>query len=261
MAQLAGPPGDCCFSKGVKFEGTPVGKVVTIAGAETYISEPQTSSNASSGGGKKKVILFLPDVHGPFFDNTKLVQDYFAENGFYVVGIDYFFGDIVDAHDNEPGFDRQAWMKKSQVQAAEVLPKWYEAVKEMYGTCADANYCSVGYCFGAPYVLEWTTTGEIVAGAFAHPAFLNEDHFRGVKRPLLMSCAETDHTFPLPARRRAEDLLIEAKAQYHIQVFSGVAHGFALRGDPNIPDTRWAKEECASCVVRWFNRFINESSK
>jgi len=53
-----------------------------------------------------------------------------------------------------------------------------------------------------------------------------------------LALTETDHTFPLPARRRAEDLLIEAKAQYHIQVFSGVAHGFALRGDPNIPDTR-----------------------
>ncbi|KAK7453543.1 hypothetical protein VKT23_011823 [Stygiomarasmius scandens] len=250
---LAGPPGECCFSKGVKFEGTPVGKIVQIADVPTYVSEPSSGSQS----GPKKVILFLPDVHGPFFDNTKLVQDYFAENGFHVLGIDYFFGDIVDAHDNEPNFDRPAWVQKSKVRAAEVLPKWYNAVKEIYGT--DAKYCSVGYCFGAPYVLEWTTTGDVIAGAFAHPAFLNEDHFRGVKKPLLMSCAETDHTFPLPARRRAEDLLIEAKAQYHIQVFSGVAHGFALRGDPNIPDTRWAKEECASCVVRWFNRFIIES--
>ncbi|THU91058.1 hypothetical protein K435DRAFT_674892, partial [Dendrothele bispora CBS 962.96] len=109
-----------------------------------------------------------------------------------------------------------------------------------------------GYCFGAPYVLEWTTTREIIVGAFAHPAL---DHFRATESFFLFSRTrlKTDHTFPLPARRRAEDLLIEAKAQYHIQVCSGVAHGFALRGDPNIPDARWVKEESDSCVVRWFN--------
>jgi dienelactone hydrolase len=49
---------------------------------------------------------------------------------------------------------------------------------------------------------------------------------------------EMDGTFPLPARRRAEDILIAAKATYHIQVFSGVAHGFAVRGDPNNENSR-----------------------
>ena len=52
-----------------------------------------------------------------------------------------------------------------------------------------------------------------------------------------MSCAETDHTFPLESRRRAEDILAQRKSQYHIQVFSGVSHAFASKGnlqDPNI---------------------------
>jgi dienelactone hydrolase len=41
---------------------------------------------------------------------------------------------------------------------------------------------------------------------------------------------ESDFTFPTEFRRRAEDILVE-KAQYQIQVFSGVKHGFAVRGD------------------------------
>ena len=45
-------------------------------------------------------------------------------------------------------------------------------------------------------------------------------------------------TFPLEARRRAEDILIRNKSSYYFQVFSGVSHGFAVRGDPNIPDQR-----------------------
>jgi len=50
--------------------------------------------------------------------------------------------------------------------------------------------------------------------------------------------AETDHTFPVESRRRAEDILVEIKATYHIQVFSGVTHGFGTRGDPNVENSR-----------------------
>ncbi|KAK7437266.1 hypothetical protein VKT23_018707 [Stygiomarasmius scandens] len=250
---LAGSPGDCCFTRGVKHSGTPVGRAEMFAGVESYVSEP-----SSFNGGTKSVILFMPDIWGPFTNNAKLIQDYFAANDFFVVGPDYFFGDTVDTHDNEAGFDRMAWVQKKKVVADESVPKWFSAVNEKYGS--DAKYCAVGYCFGAPYVLEWATSSDaIIAGAFAHPALLNEDHFSNIKKPLLMSCAESDWTFPLPARRRAEDLLVQAKAQYCIHVFSGVAHGFATRGDPNDNDARWAKEESASSVVRWFQRFAKES--
>jgi dienelactone hydrolase len=38
----------------------------------------------------------------------------------------------------------------------------------------------VGYCFGAPFVLDVCATDIVKAGAIAHPAFLDEDHFRKV---------------------------------------------------------------------------------
>lgn len=49
---------------------------------------------------------------------------------------------------------------------------------------------------------------------------------------------ESDFTFPTEFRRRAEDILVEKKAQYQIQVFSGVKHGFAVRGDLENSDGR-----------------------
>jgi len=114
--------------------------------------------------------------------------------------------------------------------------------------------------------------------------------------PLLLSCAgwfmsiwtlnnkennnflaETDQTFPVESRRRAEDILVEIKATYHIQVFSGVTHGFGTRGDPNVENSRmfiflrnswflgssfdcclmlgWAKEKSAQGIIEWFVRF------
>ncbi|KNZ77284.1 Protein AIM2 [Termitomyces sp. J132] len=255
---LAGPPGDCCF-KAVKHSGTPVGKRIEIAGVPTYISEPSTQL----ADGRKKIILYLADVFGPFFLNNQLIQDYLAENGFLVLGIDYFFGDGFGFHLDEEGFDRMAWIENAKVKANEVYPKWLETVRETYGT--DARYFSVGkfspiinkyrYCFGAPFALDLATTNKVSASAFAHPAFLNEEHFTKLTKPLLLLCAESDHTFPLESRRRAEDLLVEAKASYHISVFSGVSHGFAVRCDLEIENERWAKEEAARQTVDWFTRF------
>ena len=53
-----------------------------------------------------------------------------------------------------------------------------------------------------------------------------------------MNATEIDHTFPIETRRKAEDILVECKKTYHFQVFSGVKHGFALRGDPAVENER-----------------------
>lgn len=96
----------------------------------------------------------------------------------------------------------------------------------------------------------------VTVGAFAHPAFLKEHHFTNLKskkckdrvayfanqiivvEPLFLSCSEIDHTFDVPSRRRALDIMQKEKKIYHYQLFAGVEHGFALRGDPEDPYQR-----------------------
>jgi dienelactone hydrolase len=56
--------------------------------------------------------------------------------------------------------------------------------------------------------------------------------------PLFLSCSEVDHTFDTDGRRLAIDILQREKKTYHLQLFSGVAHGFALRGDMDDPYQR-----------------------
>ncbi|KAI0640320.1 Alpha/Beta hydrolase protein [Trametes polyzona] len=181
-------------------------------------------------------------------------MDYWAEQGYVVLGLDYFEGDSKAFLNLDDGtFDYPAWIKAKQARADVLVPPWIEAVRERYGK--GAKYFCVGYCFGAPYVMDYLKTDWILAGAFGHPAFLNEYHFQGIKRPLLMCCAEVDHTFPIAARRRAEDMLVAQHATYSIAVFGGVKHGFALRGDPSVPAERWAKEESARMVLDWFGHF------
>ena len=114
------------------------------------------------------------------------------------------------------------------------------------------------YCFGAPYVCNELAGSTVTAGAFAHPAFLKEHHFTSLKskfcycssgtsmgvdridciEPLFLSCSEIDHTFDTASRRKAIDLLQADKKTYHLQLFSGVEHGFALRGNMKEPYER-----------------------
>ncbi|KAF5364387.1 hypothetical protein D9757_011894 [Collybiopsis confluens] len=77
-----------------------------------------------------------------------------------------------------------------------------------------------------------------------------------LREPLVLSCAETDHTVPLPSRRIAEDILIEHRRQYYFQAL--VWHGFASRCVPNISDERRGREQSAQGISGWFHRFLDE---
>ncbi|KAI0696879.1 alpha/beta-hydrolase [Cerioporus squamosus] len=214
---LAGPCGDCC-ARTVQHSGVARGTVEQYAGAE--------------------VILFFADVFGALYINSKLAMDYWAAHGYLVLGVDYFEGDSRATHEGKPGWNVDEWVQPYRMSAARITPPWINAVRERYG-----------YCFGAPFVMDLLAKDWVTAGAFAHPAFLNEDHFRNIKRPLLLSSPEDDFTFPHAARRCAEDILVEQGATYFIQIFGGARHGYATRADPELKRERWAKEETARATL------------
>lgn len=47
----------------------------------------------------------------------------------------------------------------------------------------------------------------------------------------MLNCAETDNMFPAPNLYRAIDIMTEGKKKYHVNIYSGTAHGFAIRGN------------------------------
>ncbi|EMD59044.1 hypothetical protein COCSADRAFT_348498 [Bipolaris sorokiniana ND90Pr] len=236
-AYLAKPSGSCCL-KGTIHKGEGRGRWETIANVETYISVPP----ASKANGN--VLLYFPDVWG-MFPNGLLVMDAFASVGYTVLGLDYFRGDPVwkhrkNRHDKtNPGFDYEAWKRKHTAFADEAVPEWVSTVVDRYRKeNPQTKFACVGYCFGAPYVCDELAKDRVTVGAFAHPAFLKEHHFQNIEKPLFLSCSERDHTFDVPSRRRALDILQEGSKTFHYQLFSGVEHGFALRGNPDDPYQR-----------------------
>jgi dienelactone hydrolase len=130
------------------------------------------------------------------------------------------------------------------------------------------------------------------SAAIVHPAYLDDDsQFQNLKAPLFASLAgkspshssspvadipEQDTHFP-PARISALIHQLTAQAtpthpngdsatdepcgkgnyEWALQMFGGVRHGFALRGDMNVDRNRWSSSESLEACWRWWKRFLD----
>lgn len=100
----------------------------------------------------------------------------------------------------------------------------------------------------------------INVGFIAHPSFIEENELSAISGPLSIAAAETDHVFPREKRHGSEAILSKTGQPYQISLFSGVSHGFAVRGDPNIQIQRFAKEQAFFQAVTWFTEWLLASS-
>ena len=81
-----------------------------------------------------------------------------------------------------------------------------------------------------------------------------------MRGPLSIAAAETDEIFPTPKRHQTEEILKELKQPYQINLYSGVEHGFAVRGDPERKEVNYAKEAAFLQAVQWFDVHLKGES-
>jgi len=248
------PPSTCC-TVGVKHEGETTGTLTKIAGGiEAYIAEPKGKTVH-----EKTAILFLPDVIG-IWENSKLIADQYAANGYYTLIPDLFNGDALSLNRPE-GFDLMSWLTKG---TGGNNPHTYEAVDPIVEKSIKwlkeqgfTKIGAVGYCFGAKYVVRFlTSTGGLSVGFVAHPSFVDESELAAITGPLSIAAAETDQIFPAEKRHKSEDILIKTKQPYQINLFSGVVHGFSVRCDLSKKVEKFAKEQAFLQAVNWFDEHL-----
>ncbi|KAK4460654.1 dienelactone hydrolase [Cladorrhinum samala] len=247
------PPARCC-TVGIKHEGTPTGKSVKIAGKhDAYLATPPEGKEHKGVG-----ILFLPDVIG-IWQNSQLTADQFAANGYLTLILDTFNGDPIKL--NRPAdFDFGAWLTKGSdgnnphttEQVDPIVEDAIKALKEEYGI---QKIGAVGYCFGAKYVVRHYKDG-IQVGYVAHPSFVDEDELAAISGPLSIAAAETDSIFPAEKRHKSEEILQKTGHPYQVNLYSGVEHGFAVRGDISKKHEKFAKEQAFLQAVTWFDTFL-----
>ncbi|KAG6009735.1 hypothetical protein E4U21_001483 [Claviceps maximensis] len=250
-------PGRCC-SMGSLFEGTPKGKIVKIDDKiDAYVATPSEASSRANEHKHGHGIIYLPDVVG-IWQNSKLMADLFAEHGYTTVVLDLFNGDPIKLNSPD-GFDFMKWLEegsdgKNPHTPPSVDPIVEAGIKYIKGLGV-TKLAAVGYCFGAKYVVRHYKDG-IDAGFVAHPSFIEEDELAAITGPLSIAAAETDDIFPVDKRHRSEEILKTTKLPYQINLFSGVKHGFAVRGNLENKTEKFAKEQAFAQAISWFDNHL-----
>ncbi|KAF4122064.1 Dienelactone hydrolase [Geosmithia morbida] len=249
------PPGPCCV-RGNLFGGEPKGKLTKLADDKTdaYIA---TASGPNAESRKNTAILIVTDIFG-IWPNSKLIADEFAVEGYTTLVPDLFNGD--QASLNPPaGFDIFKWLAEGtggkNPHTKEIVDGIVaEAIKTLKGQ-GFTKIGAVGYCFGAKYVVRQAKLGIDVAYV-AHPSFVDEEELASLKIPFAIAAAETDTIFPNEKRYQSEEILKKTGVPYQINLYQGVEHGFAVRGDLSKKVVKYAKKSAFNQAIEWFEEFL-----
>lgn len=246
MASLP-PKAGCCNIVTLQ-EGKSLGSVQTVSGLRTYVIGELTV------GGKYLVIF--TDVFGLDLLNTQLVADQFHKATGYTV----VMPDILKNDPYGPGLDFSEWFNAnhSAESTGEITTKFINTFTKEY---KPSYTTGIGYCFGAKYIVQNAAKGgffDVIA--MAHPSFVTEEEFAKVAVPTIISAAQTDSIFTPESRFKSEQILNKSGVDYEIDLFSGVQHGFAIRGDRSIPANKYAAEKALLDHITWFKRFEKNPS-
>ncbi|CAN8097746.1 unnamed protein product [Discula destructiva] len=245
------PPAKCC-TVGVKHDGEPTGTTFKVGQYEAYVAKPTGSTNHDGAA-----LLYIPDVIG-IWQNSKLMADQFAANGYYTLIIDVFNGDPLSL--NRPdNFDFMKWLSNGSdgknPHTKEAVDPIVELALKYLKDQGFTKIGGLGYCFGAKYVCRHYKNG-INVGYVAHPSFVDEDELAAISGPLSIAAAETDEIFPTEKRHKSEEILQKTGIPYQINLYSGVVHGFSVRCDTSKKVERFAKEQAFLQAVQWFDEYL-----
>jgi len=246
------PPAKCC-TVGTLHEGETTGKDIKIDGTiDAYLATPP-EGKAHDGYG----ILYLPDVIS-IWQNSKIMADNFAANGYTTLILDLFNGDPIQL--NRGGnFDFMGWLTKGSEgnnphtfeYVDPIVEKGIKALRDL----GIKKIGAVGYCFGAKYVVRHYKSG-IEVGFIAHPSFVEEDELAAISGPLSIAAAQTDSIFPTEKRHKSEEILINKGLPFQINLYSGVEHGFAVRCDTSVKIQKFSKEQAFLQALAWFEEHL-----
>lgn len=238
------PPSSCC-TRGFYHEGKARGTIRDAYGIETYVSGKDTND---------KVIVILTDIFGNKLINTQLIADQLGDAGYKVYIPDILFGDALEKLDETVDF--KVWLEKhNPTKTRSVVDQFLGQFRKEH---PNAFLGVIGHCFGAKYAIQQIATdGMADVAAVAHPSFVSVEEVEAIsnKRPLLISAAETDGNFTRELRHLTEEKLANKGARYQIDLFSGVSHGFAVRGDMSNPAVKYAKQKTLFDQIYWFDTF------
>ncbi|KAJ8611572.1 hypothetical protein MRB53_037875 [Persea americana] len=262
---------ECCMS-GTLHKGSPAGTVATIGGLNTYVSPPKD-------GSKKKTLVFITDIFGYEFTNTRLLADAYARRGFYCYVPDVHSGDSLHPDlltDIEPPLkdrDQLTLVQKgaSTAKVTSTLYPWvgvhresvtrpiidgfFNAVKMI----PDTNKIgAIGFCWGGRYAILQAQSDVIDAAYACHPSLVGiPADFENLKKPLSLACGTKDSLLAESDVDKIKEVFKGQSVPTEVELYPDQIHGFALRGDWSSDKDREAMDKAEKQGAAWFDKYLS----
>jgi dienelactone hydrolase len=246
----------CCL-KSFAWNGTPTGRIGTLASNKTYIASPASDSNSTLA------ILIVHDLLGWSFPNVRLLADHYAREANATVYVPDFFGG--EALPFEPllagrfdEVDLPAFRARNSREIRE--PEIFACARELRKS--HKVTVAVGFCYGGWAVFRLGAAGEedarplVDAIAAAHPSLLTKEDIDNVAVPVQILAPEHDPIFNDELKSYTFASLQRRGVPFDWQHFPGVEHACMTRGDENKPGERAAMERGKNAVVAWAGQIV-----
>lgn len=119
--------------------------MIKVGKYDAYVAEPKGKKHDGAA------LLYIPDVIG-IWENSKLMADQFAANGYYTIIVDVFNGDPIPLNRPET-FDIMKWLAEGSDGKNPHTKEYVDPIVELsLKYLKDQGYTKIGalgYCFGA----------------------------------------------------------------------------------------------------------------
>ncbi|KAI4260487.1 MAG: hypothetical protein L6R42_004033 [Xanthoria sp. 1 TBL-2021] len=291
MATL--PCEDC--ATGHLHKGHPRGRVETLHGLPTYVTEPPSDAPP------KGLVVMIPDAFGWETPNSRLLCDTYAERA----GVLVYLPEFQDGHhlplslmtDMGTMTSGENSMLKKIPSALRVaynmapflyltrpsvttprVQSFFASLRSSSSSVSSFPVFAAGFCWGGLYAITLThstsitTEGKpLVDAAFtAHPSNLSlPGDIEKVERPLSVCQGTQDFVLDMKGVKQIEQVLEKknqvgagdgtANGRHEIQIVEGAKHGFAVRGNPDDELEMGQAQRAEDQAVAWFKRWIAET--
>ncbi|KAJ0422983.1 Alpha/Beta hydrolase protein [Aspergillus carlsbadensis] len=254
----------CCL-KTFTWNGTPTGRITTLAANQTYIAGDNSNSNLA--------ILIIHDLLGWSFPNVRLLADHYAREANATVYVpDFFGGETLPFEPLLAGrfgeVDLPAFRARNSREIRE--PEIFACARELRKT--HKVTVAVGFCYGGWAVFRLGAVREedptspladqrplVDAITAAHPSLLTKEDIDAVTVPVQILAPEHDPIFNDELKSYTFASLQRRGVPFDWQHFPGVEHACMTRGDENKPGERAAMERGKNAVVAWVGQIVAQA--
>lgn len=250
-----------------------------ICGLNTYCTDGPDVSATSP------VIVIIPDAFGSTFVNSKLLADSFASAGYRVYLPDFMDGNPCSSAamdsmyialspktgllDKAGAYARAArhfgpfMFSNRNALALPRIETFFNHLRVEVGP--DIKIGTAGYCWGGQHVFKLAgglgaPTGQkpLVQCMFtAHPSnFSIPVDVENVKIPVSVAIGDKDFALAPKAQKQVMAIMDKSGIDHEFRVYPGATHGFAVRGNPNVPEEEEYQRQARDQAVAWFDKYL-----